>query len=99
MSDHSNDIQALNEVFDVLSTKAPAVISNLFDVLYSPEAGKKMGQSIGSLYTTLVEAGIPEKDALLMAKDYMISFKDIQKALTNLSKKEKKDDQETDEGE
>jgi hypothetical protein len=47
------------------------------DTLYSAEAGKKMGQAVGSLYKELVDSGIPQEEALQMAKDYMLSLKDI----------------------
>jgi len=75
----SNDIptKEIGELLDSVSTKVPKLVTNLLDTLYSPEAGKKMGQSVGAMYKELVEAGIPEADALAMAKEYMISMKSI----------------------
>ncbi|AUS98200.1 hypothetical protein CDQ84_09290 [Clostridium thermosuccinogenes] len=74
MSDH---VKELGEVLDAISEKAPILITKLMDTLYSAEAGKKMGQAVGSLYKELVDSGIPQEEALQMAKDYMLSLKDI----------------------
>ena len=65
----------IGELLDEVSTKVPQLITNLLDTLYSPEAGKKMGQSVGSLYKELIDSGIPADDALSMAKEYMASMK------------------------
>lgn len=75
----SNDIPSkeIGELLDEVSTKVPKLITGLLDTLYSPEAGKKMGQSVGSMYKELIEAGIPAADALAMAKEYMISIKSV----------------------
>ena len=67
----------IGELLDSVSTKVPQLITNLLDTLYSPEAGKKMGQSVGSMYKELIDAGIPAEDALAMAKEYMISIKSV----------------------
>ena len=70
-------VKEIGQLLDEVSDKVPKLISGIIDTLYSAEAGKKMGQSIGNLYKELVESGIPEEDALKMAKDYMLSIKDI----------------------
>ncbi|MCL2774456.1 MAG: hypothetical protein FWD71_14080 [Oscillospiraceae bacterium] len=73
----SEDIQEVSEILDTVSTKIPKLITGLIDTLYSPEAGKKMGQSVGAMYKELVDSGIPAEDALAMAKEYMISMKSV----------------------
>ena len=73
----------IGEILETVTSKVPMLITGLMDTLYSPEAGKKMGQSVGAMYKELLEAGIPETDALSMAKEYMISIKSIMSAANN----------------
>jgi len=67
----------IGEILDEVTSKVPQLITGLMDTLYSPEAGKKMGQAVGAMYEELLNAGIPESDALIMAKEYMISIKSL----------------------
>ena len=71
------------EVLNWVSTKIPNLIKGIIDSLYSAEVGKGMGQAVGNMYKEMVEAGIPNEDALQMARDYMISLKDMLKS-TNI---------------
>mgnify|MGYP000521583865 FL=1 len=73
----SNDVKEVVEMLDAISDRAPKIITRLLETLYSAEAGKKMGQAVGSLYRELVDSGIPQEEALQMARDYMLSLKDI----------------------
>lgn len=74
----------IGELLDEVSTKVPKLILGVMQSLYSADAGKSMGQAIGNLYRELVESGIPQEEALKMAKDYMLSIKDISGAFTNI---------------
>ena len=78
----SNDVKELAEMLDTITDKIPQLITGVVNTLYSAEAGKNIGQAVGSLYKELVESGIPEDAALDMAKSYMLSMKDIS-AMTN----------------
>lgn len=69
----------IGEILDAVSDKVPKLISGIVGSLYSAEAGKNMGQAVGSLYKELLESGLPQEAALEMAKNYMISLKDISK--------------------
>ena len=79
---HSNDVKELAEMLDTITDKIPQLITGVVNTLYSAEAGKNIGQAVGSLYKELVESGIPKEAALDMAKSYMLSIKDIS-AITN----------------
>jgi hypothetical protein len=70
-------VKEIGELLNEVSEKVPKLITGLMDSLYSAETGKKMGQSVGSFYRELVEGGIPQDEALKMAKDYMLSIKEI----------------------
>lgn len=69
----------IGEILDAVSDKVPKLISGIVSSLYSAEAGKNMGQAVGGLYKELLESGLPEDVAIEMAKNYMLSLKDISK--------------------
>ena len=70
-------VKEIGELLDEVSGKVPKLITGLMDTVYSAEAGTKMGKSVGNLYKELVDSGIPQEEAIKMAKDYMLSIKDI----------------------
>ena len=74
---NANDVKELAEMLDTVTDKLPQLINGVVSTLYSAEAGKNIGQAIGSLYKELIDSGIPEDAALDMAKSYMLSMKDI----------------------
>lgn len=75
----SEDIptKEIGELLDSVSEKIPKLITGLMNSLYSAESGKNIGQAVGNFYKELIAAGIDEATALQMAKDYMISIKEI----------------------
>jgi len=75
----SNEIpvKEIGQLLDDVSNKLPKMISGVMDAMYSAESGRKLGQAVGSFYKELVDSGIPSEEALKMAKDYMISIKDL----------------------
>lgn len=77
MAYENPDAQELSEILDAVSTKVPDMITNILKTVYSAEAGRNVGQAVGSLFRELVDAGIPHEMAVKMASDYMISFKDL----------------------
>lgn len=92
MNDHfeNNDLKTMNEILDSVSEKLPKLIRGIIGSLYSMDAGREMGKAIGSFYQELVASGFPEKDALEMSKQYMISLKslsDVVKDETDRAKK------------
>ncbi len=64
-------VQQFGEVFAVLGDKVPALLRGVIDILYSPEAGRRIGQSAGAFYKELTEAGIPPDRALQLAEAYL----------------------------
>lgn len=84
-----NDIpvKEIGELLNEVSDKLPKLVSGLMSTMYSAESGKAMGQAVGSFYKELDDAGIPNDEALRMAKDYMLSLKDIAGSFTNNSQK------------
>ncbi len=91
-SNMSNDAQELSDVLEVLGTKGPSGIGAVLDVvstkvpqlltslrstLYSPEAGEEIGRGVGAFYQQLVSAGIPEQEALRMAREYLGTLQEV----------------------
>jgi hypothetical protein len=79
----SNDIKEIGEMLDAVSGRLPKLISGLLDTLYSASAGEKMGLAVGNFYKGLIDSGIPASEAVNMARDYMLTIKDITGALRN----------------
>ena len=69
--------ETVREILDVVSNKIPSLLRDLHGVLYSKDSAENMGDAIGTFYKKLIESGIPEKDALEMARGYMINLKDV----------------------
>jgi hypothetical protein len=66
----SEDAQELADVLDAVAGRVPALLRAVLDQLYSPEAGRRMGQAVGSFYQQLTEAGVPAERALQLTEDY-----------------------------
>lgn len=71
------DPEKIAKILDAVSDKIPALLRALRDTVYSKEAGEHFGEAVGAFYHKLVEQGIPEDQALEMAKGYMISLRDL----------------------
>jgi hypothetical protein len=71
------DIDDLREVLGVVGDKVPALLRDLRNVLYSPEAAANMADAVATFYKKLVDAGIPKEDAMDMTRGYMINLRDV----------------------
>ncbi len=77
MNESPIPVKEISELLDSVSDKIPRLIKGLIGTLYNADAGRDMGQAVGNFYKELVSSGIPPETALVMAKDYMLSLKDI----------------------
>ena len=66
----SEDAQEVAEILDAVSGRVPALLRSVLDQVYSPEAGRRMGQAIGAFYRELTESGLPPERALELAENY-----------------------------
>ena len=71
--------EEVKEILRAVSEELPELINKLMESVYSEEAGRKIGRSVGALYQELVEAGIEKEEALKMARDYFSPLKNITK--------------------
>lgn len=76
-TEKSIDARELSDILDTVGEKAPRILRDIMNALYSKEAGTNMGQAIGAFYNELLAAGIPQDAALKMAKEFSFSLKDI----------------------
>lgn len=76
---NGNDIptKEIGELLEMVSAKAPKLVTDLLGTFYSEEAGGRMGKAVGTFYKELMAAGIPAEEALKMTKDYMNTIKSI----------------------
>ena len=70
----SEDAQEVADILDAVTGRVPNLLRSILDQLYSPDAGRRMGQAIGAFYRELTEAGLPPERALQLAEDYASPF-------------------------
>jgi len=75
--DEVPDPEKIRQILDAVADKVPALLRALRDTIYSKEAGEHFGEAVGAFYRKLLEQGIPEQQALEMARGYMISLRDL----------------------
>jgi hypothetical protein len=69
----------IGALLEEVTNKVPKLVSELVKSIYSAEAGSNFGKATGNLYKELIAAGIPQEEAIKMAKDYMLSISTIMK--------------------
>ena len=58
-------------ILDTVSDKVPSMIKGIIGAFFSPEAARDMAKSVAEFRKTLIEGGIPEKEAMEMTREYM----------------------------
>lgn len=77
------------KILDKVAEKIPALLKGLREAVYSAEAGEQFGKAVGAFYGELIKQGIPQETAMEMAKNYMISLRDLAKPSLTLGEKKK----------
>jgi hypothetical protein len=67
----SGEAQEVAEIFETLATRIPEMINGILGSLFSPESAKNMGKAVGEFRASLIEAGIPEEEAMQMTREYL----------------------------
>jgi len=75
------ETEEVREVLKVVSSEIPKLIENiiktlkeLLDEFYSPEKVRERADAFITFYKTLVENGIPEKEAIELAKKQLVDI-------------------------
>ncbi len=69
--------EGLGPLFETLSEKLPMLLDAVYESLYSEKAARQLGKAVGTFYQELRAGGIPEEEALSMARGYMDKMKDV----------------------
>jgi hypothetical protein len=69
--------EEIGQLLEVVTEKLPQLLTQLRATLFSADAGREMGQAVGSFYKELIASGIPEEEALSMAKSYIGSIQGL----------------------
>lgn len=70
----SEDAQEVADILEAVTGSVPNLLRSVLDQLYSPEAGRRMGQAIGAFYQELTGAGLPADRTLELAENYASPF-------------------------
>jgi len=65
------DAESVKELLDVVSDRIPTLITDIQEAVYSPEQSRQMALSVAEFHKTLVEAGMPERDASALTITHM----------------------------
>lgn len=65
------DPEKVAEILDVVEKKVPGLLKKLTQTLYSPDQAKQFGLSGAAFYKELKAAGMTEKQAFELTKQYM----------------------------
>jgi len=84
-----NDIptEDIGELLDVISQKIPHMLKSIKELIYSPEAGRDMGQAVGNFYKELVASGLDAGLAADLTRDYLKTLHTVSKGFNVTSEK------------
>ncbi|NYT12845.1 MAG: hypothetical protein GKC03_09935 [Methanomassiliicoccales archaeon] len=71
--DQMPDAKEFKEIMIVISETVPELLDKITKVISDNQEGTKMGKSVASFYTTLVESGMPKDQAFNLTKNFMSS--------------------------
>ncbi len=77
MSNHDMGVKEIGEVLDMVSTKLPGLIKQIYDTLFSEEGATSMSKAVGIFYKNLLEAGMDREDAMRLTQEYMSTLKSM----------------------
>lgn len=64
-------VKEIGEMFDMISTKLPGLIKEIYNVLFSEEGANSMGKAVATFYKHLIDTGMNKDDAMKLTSDYM----------------------------
>ncbi len=95
MGDDKQDAKEVKEILEVVSTEIPKLLESISNVIYKAENAEVMGKSIAAFYKQMKEAGMDDKQAFELTRQYMKSFSlggMISSAMGGMAQAGKKDD-------
>jgi hypothetical protein len=74
-------VEDIGRMLDVVSEKIPHLIKSLKELIYSPQAGREMGQAVGNFYNELVNSGLDKELATELTREYMRALQALSKGM------------------
>lgn len=65
------DPEKIKEILNVVSDKVPGLLRELSKIIYGPEEAKQYGISVATFYKELIDAGMTDKQAFELTRQYM----------------------------
>ena len=67
----NQDLKDISEILKVVGTEIPKLLESISNSLIGSESGEKYGATIAEFYKKLKDAGMDDKQAFEMAKEFM----------------------------
>lgn len=83
MSNNDIPVKEIGEMLDMVSTKLPGLIKEVYQILYSEESAVTMSTAVGTFYKNLMEAGMDKSDAMYLTQEYMSTLKSVTQQFGN----------------
>jgi hypothetical protein len=71
--DKMPDAENLKEIMTAISQTVPELLEKITKVISDSQEGNKMGKSVASFYSTLVESGMHKDQAFELTRNFMSS--------------------------
>jgi len=65
------DIKELQELLKVVGDEVPKLLDGISDALFGAESGEKYGTTVADFYKKLTDAGMDQKEAFELTKQFM----------------------------
>ena len=83
MNNSDIPVKEIGEMLDMVSTKLPTLIKEIYHVLYSEEGAVTMSKAVGTFYKNLIDAGMDKEAAMNLTHQYMDTLKSLTKQFGN----------------
>lgn len=77
MSNSDIPVKEIGEMMDMMSSKLPTLIKEMYEILYSEEGAATMSKAIATFYKNLMDAGMDKNDAMFLTQEYMETLKSM----------------------
>lgn len=72
--------EMMPKLFKTMGDSLPEMITKIMRAVYSEEVGHEYGKSVAAFYKALKESGIPESEALALAREFIVNQQQLMKS-------------------
>jgi hypothetical protein len=69
--DMIRNVEDMRKLFEILTEQVPRLMESMTKVLYGAAEGERFGQSVAAFYKSLRAAGMNDREAFELTKEYM----------------------------